>query len=335
VDLSGRGAPRGPGIRAAFVPTPQVASVQQGNSAEPLVLHVAEGDCLEVTLRNQRERPEEGGPIPRVSFHVSELQRTTSSSGVNIGFSPEQTVGAGQTRTYRMYAESERIEGALITDMGRPTHPIEGLYGMVVVSPRGSAFRDPVSGMPKSIGAQVIVDPPGAPSYRDMALILFDNDDKIGLNEMPYPVDVSGKPSINYSIAGARRDTPDLLRSGPNGPGTPLLQANIGDPIRVHIAIAGGSEQDHTFSLGGSTWLDDPFLAGSNRVSSIGLAPWEVRDIHAVAGAESGPGVEHWGDLRRPFTEAGIWGLLRVHGTCSTTFIQIPGSSCPEATPEP
>jgi hypothetical protein len=334
VDLSGR-APRGPGIRAAFIPTATIEAVRRNNVAEPLVLHVSEGDCLEVTLRNQRDVPQGGGPVPRASFHVSELRRAAQSSGVNVGYGPEQTVAGGQQRTYRMFANSERIEGALITDLSRPKALLEGLYGMVVVSPRESDFRDPVSGTAKSIGSQVIVDPPGQPSYRDMSLIMFDDDDKIGLNEMPYPTEVSGNPSVNYSIAGARPDTPDMLRTGPHGPGTPLLQANIGDPVRVHVAVAAGSEQDHVFGMSSIGWPSDPFLGGSNRVSAIGLAAWETRDVHFIAGADSGAGAVHWGDMRLPFTEAGMWGLFQVHGTCSTTFIQIPGSSCPEAAIEP
>ena len=55
---------------------------------EPLVLHVAEGECVEVHLTNHR-----GGD--RVSFNVTKVLRDTESSGINTGYNPEQTIAPG------------------------------------------------------------------------------------------------------------------------------------------------------------------------------------------------------------------------------------------------
>ncbi|HTE64192.1 MAG TPA: hypothetical protein VK631_27795, partial [Solirubrobacteraceae bacterium] len=86
------------GTRSAFVPTARAADVRAGRlSPEPLVLHAAAGECVSVELSNERASA-------RASFHVAKVARTASSSGINAGFNPEQTVAPGGKRTYRLYA---------------------------------------------------------------------------------------------------------------------------------------------------------------------------------------------------------------------------------------
>ncbi|MEA2226738.1 MAG: hypothetical protein QOF04_368, partial [Solirubrobacteraceae bacterium] len=75
------------GRTAAFVPTDIAAAVEAGTVApEPLVAHVAAGECLTVAFTNRRA-------TARASFNVNELTKNPESSGINIGFNPvEQTV---------------------------------------------------------------------------------------------------------------------------------------------------------------------------------------------------------------------------------------------------
>src|SRR5204863_454415 len=82
------------------------------------------------------------------SLHVSKLDRDPASSGVNVGFNPEQTVAVGESKTYRFYADSDRLGSATISDFGNPHSAKTGLYGAVVVAPRGAEFFDPASGAP-------------------------------------------------------------------------------------------------------------------------------------------------------------------------------------------
>ncbi|MCW2928698.1 MAG: uncharacterized protein JWM86_2666 [Thermoleophilia bacterium] len=334
IDLSGKALDRGPGIRAAFVPTPDVDGVQAGTRRlEPLVLHAAEGECIEVTVRNQRAA-KPGSAAPRVGFHVSELERTTASSGVDVGFGPEQTIAGGQSRLYRYFAPTEQVGGTLISDMGEPTNPMQGLYGMLVVAPRGSAFRDPATFASRDIGEQVMVLPDSGAPYRDVSLLFADDDEKIGDNKMPYPHDVNGKVSLSYGTAGARPDSADTFRSGPGLKlTTPFLQSYVGDRMRIHVGVAAGSEQSHLFGAGGAAWPREPFMAGSELTSTQGMAAWEVFDVHPRIGLDGGlvgPGDVVYGDVRRPFTEAGLWGLLRVlpATSCSSSVRPLPGGTC-------
>ena len=73
------------GVRSAFVPAGLAEATKRGTyKPEPLVLHVAAGDCVTVTLKNERASG-------RVSFHADGLLRDPASSGINVGFTPEQT----------------------------------------------------------------------------------------------------------------------------------------------------------------------------------------------------------------------------------------------------
>ena len=89
------------------------------------MLHAAAGDCVTVKLKNERVAPATG-PAPRVSFHVSEVDRTERSSGVNAGFNPEQTVAIGEERTYKFNVDSADIGSAVIGDMGDPNATARG-----------------------------------------------------------------------------------------------------------------------------------------------------------------------------------------------------------------
>jgi len=148
---------------------------------------------------------------------------------------------------------------------------------------------------------------------------------------MPYPVDVKNAALVNYRSA-PRAEGADQFSSLVNGdPGTPLLRAYSGDPVQVHALVTPGSEQAHVFNLGGVSWRSDPNLPHSQGVESRGLAPWESLDATILGGAG---GVRHtvgdlfYGDLRRPFTNAGMWGLQRVLSDPTCPIRPLDGLSC-------
>lgn len=317
------------GRTLAFVPSDQADAVRSGaREPEPLVLHAAEGECVNVQFTNGRQA---GTGPRRASFHVSKLERTVNSSGVNVGFNPEQTVEPGQTRTYRYYADSSKIGSAPIADFGDTDTGTRGLYGAVVVAPRGATFTDPRSGSPRDIGAQVDVHVPGSPGYRDYTL-LFANDDRvIGGNVMPYTTQVEGPSFVNYRSA-PRPDDASAFSTAANGdPSTPILQAYAGDPVKVHAVGAPGNEQPQVFGMGGLPFPVDPNIPHSNEVSSANLGAWETIDTELIGGAGGRArttGDFFYGDVRRPFTTAGSWGLLRVLSDPSCPIQPLDGLSC-------
>ena len=297
------------GPRAAYVLSSAASSVKKNGVAEPLVLHVGEGDCVDVTLKNERGSA-------RASFSVAEVAKAAASSGINIGFNPEQTVAPGKTQTYRFYVDNQAIESSIVADFGGDDTGKIGLYGAVVVAEPGATFTDPATGAAVTTGAQVDVHVPGKPGYRDSTLILSDTDPQIGADFMPYPKDVSGQTWVNYRNAGKHTN------SFSGTPVTPVIKAYAGDPMKIHVITGPGSDQTHVFTAGGLDWSSDPYMPMSQKEAQHRVSPHSSFDVHINGGAG---GTAHktgdffYGDGRRAFTEGGMWGLIRVSPLPSCT----------------
>lgn len=296
-------------------------AVESGRrAAEPLVLHVGVGDCIEVNLSNNLD---EGA----VSFHVDRLAADPQASlGVNAGFNLTQTVEPGDSRVYTYFAHPELGETvALVRDGGNPlVNPGLGLYGAIVVGPAGATYTDPITGedLSEASSWRADVTPPAGPAYRDFTLFLQDEDAIIGNAVMPYTEHVAGVVGLNYRAEplAARLehdpDTASIYASTVHGdPATPLLEAYVGDPVRFHVLLP-FNEQAHVFSLEGHEWPLEPGLRGSDLLSSVQVGALEAITIVPLGGAGGAaglPGDYLYGDHREPFREAGLWGVFRVH----------------------
>ncbi|MEA2154481.1 MAG: hypothetical protein QOE11_621, partial [Solirubrobacteraceae bacterium] len=110
-----------------------------------------------------------------------------------------------------------------------------------------------------------------------------------------------------------------------------LLKAYAGDPTKVHFLVAPGSEQMHVFGLGGQYWAFDPEIPDSQAIASQGVGPYETFDAELVGGAGGlarSRGDFFYGDVRRPFTQAGMWGLMRVMSDPSCPIKPLDGLTC-------
>lgn len=294
----------------------------------PLTLHVNVGDCVKINLKNEMAKERAGFHVDMMAFNPRD------SFGANIGNNPgDQTVGPGESRTYTYYAHPEYGElAALIQDWGNVVeNPRNGLFGAIIVGPKGSRYRDPVTGeditMKSSWRADVIVDLsiPGneqRQNYRDFALMFQDEDNIIGVSFMPYIQQTAGITAVNY------RSEPTAYRiekgcevsevfgctKAGEAPVTPMLQAHVGDPVVVHV-LGAFSEQVQLFTIDGHEWPHEPYMQGADLVSTMEFGGSEVINAWLHGGA-GGPnkvvGDYLWKNQRPAFMNAGHWGFFKV-----------------------
>ncbi|HTP42693.1 MAG TPA: multicopper oxidase domain-containing protein [Nitrospiria bacterium] len=295
----------------------------------PLTLHVNVGDCIKVTLKNEMKSG-------RASFSADMLAfDPKDSQGVNVGNNPgDQTIGPGQSRLYTFYAHPATGEGAvLVWDWGNFINDIrDGMFGAIIIGPKGSTYRDPVTGedvsMKNAWQADVIIDRsvPGNESradYRDASLFFQDEDNIIGTAFMPYIQNIAGLTGVNYRSEpwSWREDhgceagtmyTPCAV-AAETDIATPVILAHAGDQVRIHV-FGAFNEQNQIFSLEGHEFPLKPNMVGADQQSSIEFGSGEDLDIvlQSAGGPFALPGNYVWQDHRMPYAQAGEWGYLRV-----------------------
>jgi hypothetical protein len=259
-----------------------------------------------------------------------------------VGRNAGSAVAPGAKRTYTFFASPEVGETiALVRDLADPLQgPGEGLYGAIVVGPRGASYRDPVTGRDASGASSWRVDviPRGGRPYRDFSLFFQDEDESIGTHRMPYSASVAGTVGLNYNSSpltdriDQNPDTSTVFSSVVHGdPSTPLMEAYAGDPVRVHVLVP-WSEQAHVFTIEGHRWPMTPGLSGSDLLDSVQIGALEADtfDLDGGAGGPTGLAGDYvYGDHREPYREAGLWGIFRVRCPGRSELAQLPGSSTP------
>jgi FtsP/CotA-like multicopper oxidase with cupredoxin domain len=300
-----------------------------GSQPMPLTLHVNVGDCIKVKLKNEMK-------ASRASFSADMLAFDPKDShGVNVGNNPgDQTIGPGQSRTYTFYAHPQYGEtAALVWDWGNFINNVrDGLFGAIVVGPRGSKYRDPKTGEDLTLKSawqvDVVVDRSlpensGRSDYRDASLFFQDEDNIIGTSFMPYIQQIAGLTGVNYRIEPwAYREengceygnmfTPCVADEVE--PATPTIKAHAGDPVRIRV-FGAFNEQNQIFSLEGHEWPFKPNMPGADMLSSLQFGGSEYLDVYLKEGAGGPfaiPGVYVWQNHRMPYAQAGQWGYLQV-----------------------
>jgi hypothetical protein len=293
----------------------------------PLTLRVNIGDCVKIKLTN---RLKEGN----ASIHANNMAfDPKDSQGINVGNNPgDQTVAPGKSKTYTYYAHPGfKINGALLWDFGNLTTNIrDGLYGGIIIGPRGSVYRDPETGKDISLGnswkADVIIDksyPENAniDNYRDFALYFQDEDNIIGTSFMPYLQNVAGLTGVNYRLEPwlYREDEGCELGNmftacvaADSDPATPTLKAHAGDQIMINI-FGAHNEQNQVFNLDGHQWRRHMDQNGSDMIDAEQFGAGEyIQAYFNAGGTYNNPGTYLWLNARTPYQQAGQWGYFKV-----------------------
>ena len=321
----------------------EASKVATGLQPMPLTLRANVGDCLKVNLKNKMK-------AGRASFSAISLAFDPKDSlGANVGNNPgDQTIGPGESRTYTYYADPFLGEiSSLVWDWGNVMlNPRNGLFGAVVIGPKGSKYRDPKTGedisQKNSWVADVIIDRTiqgneTRVNYRDAALFFQDEDNIIGTSFMPYVQNVAGLTGVNYRSEPYKyreetgcslgRMFQPCVADKPEDPVTPLIEAHAGDPVRIHV-FGANNEQNQMFSVEKHEWPIEPFMKGADEISVVEFSGSETIDafIGSAGGPYRLPGDYVWSNQRLPYSQSGQWGYLRVLPAADQRLLPLSGA---------
>ncbi len=213
-------------------------------------------------------------------------------------------------------------------------------------------YHDPVTGKSVKIGVFAEIVAPVREEglsglFREIVTLFHDSDPSIGHNDMLYPWEAHCTPlapgckrdflnpvsdpdpfkgftSISYKLnrwsdRGAEcipnKDcTPSEVYSSTQGDPGLVIAGTPGLPLVFRVAAPWG-EQLHSFSLSGHRWPLEPKMRKSEQVFAHMLAPGYSFDVPVIGGFGGGYGIAGdflFRDARMPFTQAGLWGLIRV-----------------------
>ncbi len=309
----------------------------------PLTIRANVGDCLKVKLTNKLKEGQASFSAFGLAFDPKDSQ------GVNLGNNTgDQTVAPGKSRTYTYYADPFNGETqTLVWDWGNVSmNPRNGLFGGVIIGPKGSAYRDPKTGedisLKNSWNADVIVDRTiqgneGRANYRDVALYFQDEDNIIGTSFMPYVQNVAGLTGVNYRAEPYlhREETGCSLGrmfqpcevDNPQDPATPTIEAHAGDKVRIHV-FGASSEQNGMFTVEKHEWPIEPFLPGADMISTVEFSGSEGLDVFlpSAGGNWAMTGDYVWSNGRLPYSQSGQWGYLRVLPNTDQRILPLSGS---------
>ncbi|MBE7472508.1 MAG: multicopper oxidase domain-containing protein [Anaerolineales bacterium] len=290
---------------------------------EPLVLRVNAGECLEIGLTNHLGE--------RASLNLGELLFDPQGSyGAAIGYNADSTVAPNQRRVYRFYADRE-LGTSIMLNLAHPQLGARGAFGAVIVEPAGSVYRDPYTGNPVLSGTHADIISTNT-VFREDVMLFQDEDERLGQNTMPYHVEVEGFAAINYRAnplearLSANSDPAKVFDSQTHGDPANLFEVYAGDPIRYRVALPWG-EQDHVFGMEGHRFPLEPYMPGAAETSARKLLPGEAYEAWCIDGGGGGilsGGDYLYGDVRAPFTEAGLWGLMRVYPAVQPHLLPLP-----------
>lgn len=304
---------------------------------QPLTIRANVGDTVEILFENQ---------LPfNTSMHIQLAEYDVQTSdGAFVGCNEDSTAPPcppGGTLTYRWHVEQEGVH--IFTDLGNPLSEdeigsnVNGLFGALIVEPKGSWWTDPISGEPLRSGLYADIHHPLLPDFREFTWFFHDEMEILDLTgEKPFdPVTFqpSSTPTQNYRSEPVRNRV-RLIQEGVvcpdcegeevhhdswtfGDPATPVLRAYVGDPIKVRL-IHGGVKETHVFHYHVHQWLTDPEDVDSDIIDSQSISPQTSFTIKPLYGAGSFQGA--FGDAvihchLYPHFGDGMWGIQRNFNT--------------------
>jgi len=259
---------------------PAVSQGLQGDAIQPLTLRVRPGECLRIRLRNSLN---DGEPAS-LHVHGSSLHLAGTNQPA-IATNARATAAAGAIVTYEWKVPDNETEGTHYfhshgNDRFQTGH---GLFGAVIVEPRGSEWIDPVGRERLRTGWAAIIRPLHGSAFREFALYYHEvaNENyqllaKTGeLVPLVDPLTGAYRPAaraLNYrsepfmnrlrlqqTLLGKFDESLSYSSYTFGDPATPILRAYLGDPAKQRV-VHGGSEVMHVHHVHGGSirWRRQP-----------------------------------------------------------------------------
>ncbi|MBO2946024.1 multicopper oxidase domain-containing protein [Paenibacillus sp. F411] len=300
---------------------------------QPLIIRANAGDDIEILFENRLNAP--------ASMHIQDVEyNVMTSDGAAVGFNSNTTVQPGDTITYSWHATRESIclfndfGNTLSSELGTQVH---GLFGALIVEPRGSSWTDPETGKFIDSGIYADVHNPFLPSFREYAWVFHD---EMEINDLtgdtpfsPHTLQPEATHTVNYR-GEPMRNRQRLILNGVvspdtegeevhhdswmfGDPATPVLRAYVGDPVKIRL-IHGGVQETHVFHYHVHQWLFEPTDVESEIKDSQAISPQASYTISPLYGA--GSLQEAFGDViihchLYPHFDEGMWGMQRIFNT--------------------
>ena len=274
---------------------PAVSVGLQGDAIQPLILRVNQGECLRLTLRNAFDDNQPAS----LHLHGSSLHLTTTGAPA-IANNLDALVRQGATVTYEWWVGETQPEGTHYfhshgDDRDQTNH---GLFGAVIVEPKGSQYLDPLTGSALASGWSAIIRDPNGSNFREFAIVYHEIGDERYrvLNKVgqfvpqvdPYTdayrpdgraLNYRSEPFMNR-LALQNQLTGKFDKSGAyssyvfGDPSTPIARSYLGDPVKQRV-IHGGSEVFHVHHVHGGAirWRRQPKEESANFASGLDKHP--------------------------------------------------------------
>lgn len=319
--------------------------------AKPLILRANAGDLIKVKLTNHlfKKVPESKFPeVPvqtdypasnRVSLHANLLKYDVlSSDGTTVGYNPDQTIGVGESITYKWYADEE-LGACLLTGFADiMNHRKHGLFGAIIIEPPEAKYFCNSCGARTEEGREEVIISNPEETFREIVLFmqnglaLYNKDGElIDLKQEGHENDEEaeefdtedqGQKGFNYKSERyenrlkKNKDLSKVMNSCVHGdPATPLFEAYTGDNMKVRLIMPADKPRNVGFVIHGHSWRQQDKDPLSPIVSTSGaISVGNVFNYTLKNGVNCLPGDYCYrsGSFRWD-VEQGMWGILRVY----------------------
>ncbi len=250
----------------------------QGDAIQPLTLRANQGECLRIVLRNALE----GGEPASLHIHGSSAYVASTGAPAIATNSDSMAASGGEVAYQWMIGEDEGTYYFHSHGDGR-LQTSHGLFGALIVEPRGSTYLNPIGGGELKSGWSAIIQDPQGSDFREYAVFYheignerFRHRTKSG-QLVPFvdPFTSSYKPGgralnyrsepfmdrlqLQYDKTGAFDRSQAYSSYTFGDPATPIARSYLGDPVKTRL-VHGGSEVFHVHHTHGGAirWRRQP-----------------------------------------------------------------------------